>query len=191
MSLSFGRSSGDGFALEVVGEYPRVGTVSRSAIVDGVSTETMLGSLTFAADVGDGWAFVEFDLAGEFLAAGGDATGDEAHRVNDAFAPALSRSAIWKDAHVLGFAAAGVWDADMAAHEAELDMMLGLAIPSRDPAAKVDSDSKDAVQKCGTAFVLCLGALWFPPAAVAGAGWLASCAFALPCLPKDCAGDGV
>ena len=47
--------------------------------------------------------------------------------MNDVFAPTLSTSAIWKDAHVLGFGAAGVWDTEMAAHEAELDTMLGLA----------------------------------------------------------------
>ncbi|MCY1055597.1 hypothetical protein [Nannocystis sp. SCPEA4] len=191
VSVSFGRRGGDGFALEVVGEYPQIGTVSRAAIVDDASADPLGGSLTFAADVGAGLVFVEFDLAGEVLAAGGDASGDDARRVNNVFAPTLNTSAIWKDAHVLGYAAAGAWNADMALHEAELDMILGLAIPSPDPVAKVDSDSKDAVQKCGTAFVLSLGALWFPPAAVAGAAWLVSCAFALPCLPKDCAGDGV
>jgi len=92
----------------------------------------------------------------------------------------------------LGYAAAGIWHARLADHESELEMMFERAIPSTDPRAKVDSDSVDAVQKCGVAFTLCLAAAWLPPAgAWACAAALGTCIAALPCLAGDCAGDGV
>lgn len=191
VSVNFSRSSAEGFQLELVGEYPEVGMVSRVAILDS-SADLLTGSLNFAADAGAGLVFVEVDLFGEVRAAGGDDPGDEARHVNAAFAPVLETSTIWKDAHVLGYAAAGIWDQRMAEHEPELDMFLGLAIPSPDPVAKVDADSKDAVQKCGVSFTICLAAAWLPPVGAWACGAaLANCLAASPCLPGDCAGDGV
>ncbi|WP_434420126.1 hypothetical protein [Nannocystis pusilla] len=80
--------------------------------------------------------------------------------------------------------------ADPAAHASGGGQLLGLAKPSSRPAPRVDADSKDAVQKCGAAFVVCLGALWFPVPTLANMGFFANCALALPCLFADCAGDG-
>ncbi|MFZ6182180.1 hypothetical protein [Nannocystis pusilla] len=90
---------------------------------------------------------------------------------------------------VLGSAAADLSASDPAAPAG--GQLLGLARPSPRPLPRVDADSKDAVQKCGAAFVVCLGALWFPVAPLASLGAFANCALALPCLFTDCAGDGV
>lgn len=90
---------------------------------------------------------------------------------------------------VFGAAAAELPDSDLAAHAG--GQRLGLARPSPRTISRVDADSRDAVQKCGTAFVVCLGALWFPAAPLASLGAFANCALALPCLFTDCAGDGV
>lgn len=191
VNVTFRRRAGESFALEILGQYPEIGTLARTALID-ASAEPMTGSLNFAAAVGDGLVFVEFGLAGEVLAAGGAAPGEDGQRVNALFTPTLSTSEIWKDAHALVFAAAKIWDSTMAAHESDLDSLLALAIPSPDPAAKVDSDGKDAVQKCGVATAICLAAAWLPPAGAWACGVaLGNCIAALPCLPADCEGDGV
>ena len=52
-----------------------------------------LGSLSFAADTTDVAARVEVDLAGEVLAADGDAA-----LVNERYAPVLAASAAWRRA---------------------------------------------------------------------------------------------
>lgn len=91
---------------------------------------------------------------------------------------------------VLG-SAADLPSSDPAAHASGGGQLLGLVRPSPRRFPRIDADSKDAVQKCGTAFVAYLGALWFPPVTAAGALSLIGCAFALPCLSMDCAGDGV
>lgn len=130
--VTFDRGAGQSFALEIVGEYPALGTVSRTAIRDDARAVPRTGSLIFAADAGTGLVFIEFGLRGEVVSASGDA---DAGRINALFARALNSSAIWKDAHVLGFAAAGTWDASMGGGPSELDRILGLAIPALDPAA--------------------------------------------------------
>ncbi|MCY0987168.1 hypothetical protein OV203_08535 [Nannocystis sp. ILAH1] len=78
---------------------------------------------------------------------------------------------------------------DLAAHAFGGGQHLRLTRPS--PRPWIDADSKDAMQRCSTAFVLSFGALWYPAAAIAGAGYLTQCALELACLFTDCAGDGV
>ncbi|MFY0533148.1 hypothetical protein [Nannocystis pusilla] len=67
----------------------------------GGTADRLDGSLVFAADTADAAAFVAFDLAGEVVAADGDAA-----RVNERFAPVLAASTAWKDAHALTHALA-------------------------------------------------------------------------------------
>ena len=91
----------------------------------------------------------------------------------------------------LGSAAADLSGSHLAAHAPGGGQRIELARPSPRPLPRIDADSRDAVQKCGTAFVVCLGALWFPGAPLASLGSFANCAIALPCLFTDCADDGV
>lgn len=189
VSVTFGQFPSKGFALEITGRFPAVGTVSRTAILDDAGAEPMAGSLSLAAEFGVNAVLAQIDLGDGIMTFNVDAPGDEVHRINAAFAPALSVSTIWKDAHVLAYAAAGAWD--IVKHEPEFDVMLGLAIPVPQ-AGKTDADSKDSLQKCGTAFVICVAASWLPPAGAWACGAaLTTCLAALPCLPADCAGDGV
>ncbi|WAS90868.1 hypothetical protein [Nannocystis punicea] len=105
VSVNFARGRSV-FGLELAGQFHDFGSIQHTSILDGTA-DRLGGSLIFAADTADAAAFVEFDLAGQVVAADGDGG-----LVNERFAPVLAASTAWRDAHALMLALAGVRDAD-------------------------------------------------------------------------------
>ena len=183
VSVNFS-AGGKAFAFELLGEYPGLGSISRTGMADDASADPMTGFLNFTAEMGAESAFVEFDLAGEVVASSGDA-----ELVNDRFAPVLNASTIWKHAHVLTFALTGMWDPGVAQHEDGLDMMLDLAVPF-DPLIARDKDTNAALGVCAAATATCGVAVFFPAASGGCVHGTHLCIAAVACIKADCQGDG-
>lgn len=179
VSVNFSAGSGNAFALELHGEYPGLGSISRIAMIDDVTAEPMTGFLNFTAEMGAESAFAEFELGGDLVANGGDVA-----LVNERFAPVLNASVIWKDAHVLTFALADIWESDVAPHEAGLDKMLELAVPSPDPL--YSKSVKAQLLACGAAALTCGASWWVPPAVGACVGQASACAISIACTFTEC-----
>jgi hypothetical protein len=175
VSIHFDPGLGGSFALELVGEYPEVGTVSQTAIVDDPATDPMTGFLAFTADTRSGAAFVEYDLAGALLSEGGDA-----NIVNDRFASVLTASTAWSDAHALALALAGI--------ETERDVnMLAVAVPT--PRSHgIKKSILGQAMTCGTATITCtVAAYGYTPAAGSCINAVSACALAVACAIISCA----
>ncbi|MDC0720303.1 hypothetical protein [Nannocystis bainbridge] len=161
------------FGLEIAGQFSGVGSIHHAAMLDGTG-DLPVGSLHFAADTTDVAARVEVDLAGEVLAADGDAA-----LVNERYAPALAASAAWQDAYALTLALA-----DMG--ELGLEVATTVAVPSPRWWGVKKSITNQAFT-CGGAAITCTAAAaGFMPAAgscVHGAG---VCALSVACSIVSC-----
>ncbi|MBZ5713475.1 hypothetical protein [Nannocystis pusilla] len=165
--------------LEVVGEFPGVGTVSQVAVVTAADTPT--GFLSFAAEAPTASAFVEFDLTGDVVAEDGDAAA-----VNDRLEPALAGSRVWKDAHGLTLALAETWSPDDEQLATGMDLVLAVAVPNP-RASGVKKSMVGMAMACGKSAVVCtLAATWLPPLAGTCVGDSTTCALAIGCALVTC-----
>ncbi|WP_143141032.1 hypothetical protein [Nannocystis exedens] len=172
VSVSFTREL-SGFALELAGSFPRLGSIHHTWVLDG-SADPFTGTLTFAADTPDVAAFVEFDLAGGVLAADGDAA-----LVNERFAPVLTASSAWRDAHALTLALADLRAPD-------LDVTMTVAVPTPRWWGVKKSMIGQAFT-CGGAAITCTAAAaGFVPAAGSCVHAAGGCALAVACSLVSC-----
>ena len=182
VTIAFGADVTGSFALEVYGDFPLLGTVSRTGVVSAATTTSMTGFLNFSAATSAAFAAAELDLSTGTWSGSGNITS-----LNSTFATTLSSSTIWKDAHILAFALAGIWESGMDQYDTELDSMLDLAV-ALDPTLDRDVDIAEKV--CWTATLTCGAALFFPPAAGTCVGATSLCLTSTACIAFDCEDDG-
>lgn len=166
VSVHFFNRAGPAFGLEIEGRFSAFGSVRHTSMLGGTA-DRLEGSLVFAADTADAAAFVAFDLAGEVVAADGDAD-----RVNQRLAPVLAASMAWKDAHALSHA----W-ADLG--EARADAGMAIAVPSPGRQGVQERTSSHALAR-GAATITCTAAaVGFVPAAGGHVDAAGGCALAV------------
>ncbi|WP_434426407.1 hypothetical protein [Nannocystis pusilla] len=165
VDVRFFNRAGPAFGLEIVGRFSALGSVRHTSMLGGTA-DRLDGSLVFAADTADAAAFVAFDLAGEVVAADGDAD-----RVNERLAPVLAASRAWKDAHALSHALAGLG-------EARADAAMAIAVPIAGRRGVQERPSSHALAR-GAATITCTAAAGFVPAAGGGVDAAGGCALAV------------
>ncbi|MCY0992036.1 hypothetical protein OV203_33165 [Nannocystis sp. ILAH1] len=166
VSVHFFDRAGPAFGLEIVGRFSALGSVRHTSMLGGTA-DRLEGSLVFAADTAEAAAFVAFDLAGEVVAADGDAD-----RVNERLAPVLAASMAWKDAHALTHALADLG-------EARADAAMTIAVPNPGRRGVQERTSSHALAR-GAATITCtVAAAGFVPAAGGRVDAAGGCALAV------------
>lgn len=84
------------------------------------------------------------------------------------------------------FALADIWDSDIAKHEAGLNGMLDLAVPTPDP-LYASKSAKAQLLACSAALLTCVASWWFPPAGGSCFGQASVCAVSMACTAAECA----
>lgn len=179
-----------GGALEIAGDFPGTGGVTRTAVLTGYSANGLTGFLTATADVGAERAIAEYDLASGAWTTFGDAVA-----ASSRLAPILGSSKIWADGHVFALALSGTWDRlqiETGAADRVLRVMLDVAVPAPDDPRMSKAD-KDTFKKCLGASATCGVALLLKFGFGSGSAcWGASgfCVAAAACsLNSECSRD--